>query len=70
MPGLSFATKRGAIAIEYGFLMALIAIAMLGALIALGGGVAALFGGSAGEVSTAELIADSGVEGSALCDNK
>ena len=45
-------------------------IAMLGALIALGGGVAALFGGIAGEVSPAELIAGSGVEGNALCDNK
>ena len=68
MPGLSFAAKPGARAIEYGFLMAL--IAMLGALIALGGGVAALFGGIAGEVSQAELIAGSGVEGNALCDNK
>ena len=70
--------KRGATAIEYGFLLGLIAIVLLGALTVLGDSVIALFGGITSEVSTAELIAggdlgncgDGSGDGSAECDNK
>ena len=70
--------KRGATAIEYGLLLGLIAIAMLGAVTLLGERVVTLFGGITSEVSAAELIAggvegncgDGAGEGSAECENK
>lgn len=70
--------ERGATAIEYGFLLALIAMTLIAAFTILGDSVSALFGGITSEVSTAELIAggdlgncgDGSGDGSAECDNK
>ena len=70
--------RRGATAIEYGFLIALISITLIGAITMLGDSVVTLFGGITSEVSTAELIAggvegncgDGEGEGSAECENK
>ncbi len=72
--------ERGATAIEYGFLIALISITLIGAVTLLGESVVTLFGGITSEVSTAELIAggegvegncgDGEGEGSAECENK
>lgn len=66
---------RGATAIEYGFLAALIAIAMLGALTMLGDSLVTVFGGISSEVSAADARAlgncgDGEGDGSAECDNK
>ena len=68
-------TRHGATAIEYGFLAALIAIAMLSAVTMLGESVIGLFGGITSEVSAAEARAkgncgDGEGDGSAECDNK
>ena len=67
--------EHGATAIEYGFLAALIAIAMLAAVTMLGESVIGLFGGISSEVTAAEAKAlgncgDGEGDGSALCDNK
>ena len=69
--------KLGATAIEYGFLAALIAIAMLGALTMLGDSLVAVFDGVTSDVVAAEAnigvegnCGDGDGEGSALCDNK
>ncbi len=69
--------RRGATAIEYGFLAALIAIAMLGALTMLGDSLVAVFDGVTSDVVAAEAnigvegnCGDGDGEGSALCDNK
>ena len=70
--------KLGATAIEYGFLAALIAIAMLGALTMLGESLVTIFDGVTSDVVAAQAAA-SGVEGNcgdgegegnAECDNK
>ena len=67
--------KRGATAIEYGFLLALIAITLIGALTLLGDSLVSVFAGVSSEVTAAEAKAlgncggGSG-DGSALCDNK
>ncbi|MDQ3139098.1 MAG: Flp family type IVb pilin [Pseudomonadota bacterium] len=45
--------KRGATAIEYGLIAALIVIAMLGALSSLGGGANGMWGKMAGQVIAA-----------------
>ena len=70
--------KHGATAIEYGLLIGLISITLIGVITLLGDSVVALFGGITSEVSTAELIAggdlgncgDGSGDGSAECDNK
>ena len=70
--------ERGATAIEYGLLLGLIAIALIGAVTLLGESVVSMFGGITSEVSTAEVIAggaegncgDGSGEGSAECENK
>ena len=67
--------KRGATAIEYGFLAALIAVAMLGALTMLGDSLVGVFSGVTSEVSAAEARALGNCgggegDGSAECDNK
>jgi pilus assembly protein Flp/PilA len=46
------ADRRGATAIEYGLIVALIVVAMIGALSALGGGVNGKWGLLSNEVST------------------
>ncbi|MCH8203245.1 MAG: Flp family type IVb pilin [Proteobacteria bacterium] len=70
--------KLGATAIEYGFLAALIAIAMLGALTMLGDSLVTIFDGVTSDVVAAQAAA-SGVEGNcgdgegagnAECENK
>ncbi len=67
--------KLGATAIEYGFLAALIAIAMLGALTMLGDSLVTIFDGITSDVTAAEARAKGNCgggegDGSALCDNK
>ncbi len=70
--------KLGATAIEYGLLIGLIAIALIGAVTLVGDSVVSMFGGITSEVSTAEVIAggdlgncgDGAGDGSAECDNK
>ena len=67
--------EHGATAIEYGFLAALIAIAMLGALTMLGDSLVGLFDGVTSDVTAAEARAKGNCgsgegDGSALCDNK
>ena len=67
--------KLGATAIEYGFLAALIAIAMLGALAMLGDSLVAVFDGVTSDVVAAEAASkgncgDGEGDGSALCDTK
>ncbi len=68
-------TRRGATAIEYGFLAALIAIAMLGALTLVGESLVGVFAGVSSEVTAAEAkvlgnCGDGAGDGSADCDNK
>ena len=67
--------RHGATAIEYGFLAALIAIAMLGAVTMLGESLVGLFDGVTSDVTAAEARAkgncgDGEGDGSAECDNK
>ncbi len=67
--------ERGATAIEYGFLAALIAVALLGALTMLGESLVGLFDGVSSEVTAADArtkgnCGDGEGDGSALCDNK
>ena len=74
--------KRGATAVEYGLLLGLIAIVMLGAVSLVGDSVITLFQGVSRDIPTAEVIAakskggvegncgDGAGEGSAECDNK
>jgi len=75
--------ERGATAIEYGLLIGLIAIALIGAVTLVGDSVVSMFGGITSDVSTAELIAggegaggdlgncgDGSGDGSAECENK
>ena len=67
--------RSGATAIEYGFLAALIAIAMLGALTLVGDSLVTVFAGVSSEVTAAEAKAlgncgDGEGDGSAVCDNK
>ena len=66
--------RGGATAIEYGFLAALIAIAMLAAVTLLGESVIGLFGGITSDVVAAEARAKGNCgggegDGSAECDN-
>ncbi len=67
--------KRGATAIEYGLLAALIAIAMLGALTLVGESLVGVFAGVSSEVTAAEArvlgnCGDGAGDGNADCDNK
>jgi pilus assembly protein Flp/PilA len=74
--------RRGATAIEYGFLIGLISITLLGVITVLGESVVALFEGVTSDIPTAEAIAakaqggvegncgDGEGEGSAECENK
>ncbi len=67
--------EHGATAIEYGFLAALIAIALIGALTLLGDSLVAVFAGVSSEVTAAEArsLGNCGGgegDGSANCDNK
>jgi pilus assembly protein Flp/PilA len=47
------ASDEGATAVEYGIMVALIAVAIIGAVTALGGGLNGLFTGVSGEVKNA-----------------
>ena len=67
--------RRGATAIEYGFLAALIAVTLIGALTLLGDSLVAVFDGVSSEVTAAEArsLGNCGGgegDGSANCDNK
>ena len=67
--------EHGATAIEYGFLAALIAIAMLGALTMLGDSLVTIFDAITSDVVAADAASKGNCgggegDGSALCDNK
>lgn len=59
LPGL-LTDRRGAVAVEYGLMLALIVLAMLGALSAFGGGVNSIWGTIANKVETASSQALAG----------
>ena len=72
----TFARARsGATAIEYAFLLALIAITLIGALTLVGDSLVTVFAGVSSEVTAAEAKAlgncgSGDGDGSAVCDNK
>jgi pilus assembly protein Flp/PilA len=48
----SMPSDEGATAVEYGLMVALIAVVIIGAVMALGGNISAMFDGVSGEVAT------------------
>ncbi len=61
--GLRSGAERGAAAVEYGLLVALIAVAIIGAVIALGGKVSCTFSNVAGKLPTSTGATSTAVAG-------